>query len=406
MSDFEALVLVLAVVYFWECIHWLRRGTVAFLTRFGRRWRLAHPAALIGNQTGGFVLANPFPPLGTLLTGSQSPLSISSEGVFSYVAQCVNPGWRPAQTARYVPFTAVETVAATGKEVGINKELLLKTGSPYLAEHLAAQLRRLTKLPQEKRAATIKEMLRESLDVKAIEKRLEEFNRRSSTLRLLGNLLFIYLFVFAPLWILRVGFRRDWLELVLALLALTTSLAIVFYRAHRALYPAADDDRLNHFCMILLSPATSVRAHDALARPLLETFHPLAVARVLLAPAQFQKFARRILLELRHPCLPICPTTEAGPQAVESQARAALQAAVEQFLKEHRVDPADLIRPPAPTDATCQSFCPRCDTQFTTATGLCTDCGGLPLINFSTSTNENSSPAKLAVKPTASHRSG
>jgi hypothetical protein len=392
MSDLEALVLVLAVVYFWECVHWFRRGTVAFLTRFGRHWRLAHPAALIGNQAGGFVLANPFPPLGTLLAGSQWPLSISADGVFSYVAQCVNPGWRPTQAARYFRFEAIKTVEASGKQVRINRELLLKTGSPYLAEHLAAQLRRLTKLPREKRAAAIKEMLRDSLDVKAIEKRLAEFNRRSSTLRLLGNLLFSYLFLFAPFWISRVGLSHDWIALVVALFTLTASTAIFFHRAHRALYPEAEDDRLTHFCTILLSPATSIRAHDALARPLLETFHPLAVARVLLAPAQFQEFARKILLELRHPCLPLCPSDEPAPQAAESQARAALQEAVEQFLKQNQVDLAQLTRPPAPADATCQSFCPRCGAQFTAEKGVCVDCGGLPLMSFHGVTNRILTP--------------
>ena len=79
MSDLELLFLVLVVIYGWECACWVRRGSVALRTWFGRRWRLAHPGELLGNQRGGFVFAPPLPPLGTVLTGNQYPLSLSAE---------------------------------------------------------------------------------------------------------------------------------------------------------------------------------------------------------------------------------------------------------------------------------------------------------------------------------------
>ncbi len=298
------------------------------------------------------------------------------------MAHCLNPGWRPVQSARYFPFAAVKNVTVTGKAIRIDGAPFLKTGSPYLAENLAAQLRRLAGLPQGKRTAALKELLTASLDVEAIRQRLAEFNRQSSMLRLIANVLFFYLFAAAPYSIWRFGLANVWLRLVIGLLALTTTLAVLFYRGHRRLYTDAGDDRITHFCMILLSPATSIRAHDALARPLLETFHPIAVACVLLEPERFREFARRIVLEIRHPCLPVCPTDEPGPRAVEGEARTALQAAVEKFLEQQKIDIADLIRPPVPTDEACRSFCPRCNAQFTTTAGECADCGGLPLTAF------------------------
>src|ERR1700686_1257965 len=108
MSDLEVLFLVLGVVYLWECFYWFRRGTVAFITGWGHRWRVMNPAALMGNQSGGIVAVNPLPPLGTLLAGSQSPLSISPEGVYSYVAQCISPGWRPPQVGKYFRFETIK----------------------------------------------------------------------------------------------------------------------------------------------------------------------------------------------------------------------------------------------------------------------------------------------------------
>src|SRR5437867_1159510 len=54
MSDLQLLFLVLALIYGWECACWLRFGSVAFRSWLGRRWGLVYPAALIGNQNGGF----------------------------------------------------------------------------------------------------------------------------------------------------------------------------------------------------------------------------------------------------------------------------------------------------------------------------------------------------------------
>jgi hypothetical protein len=380
MSELELLFLVLAVIYLWESAAWLRRGAVAFMAYWDGRWSLAHPAALLGNQTGGIILANPLPPLGTFLTGSQSPLSLSPEGVFSYVAQCVNPGWRPPQTASYVRFDAMQKIEASGKKVRVNGKLLVKTGSTLLARQLADELRQLAKLPAEKRAAVIQGRVEASLEVKLIEERLGEFRPLARPVRLAANGLFVYLFLALPLWISHFGFKRDWPFMLAALLLLTATTAFLFNRGYKKLYPEANEERFTHWFMILFSPATAVRAHDALSRPLLESFHPLAVAQVLLTPGKFRAYGRQVLLELRHPCLPLCPSDEAEPQAAERHARTTLLAAVEGFLRRHGVDPAELDAAPARADESCRAYCPRCRAQFTTEQGTCADCGGVELV--------------------------
>jgi len=80
--------------------------------------------------------------------------------------------------------------------------------------------------------------------------------------------------------------------------------------AHRALYPHAEDERFTHTLTIALAPTSALRAHDALSRPLVEMFHPLAVAKVLLPEGRFREFARPVLLDIRHPALPLCPSDD------------------------------------------------------------------------------------------------
>jgi len=383
MTDLELLFLVLAVVYGWECACWIPRGSVGFVTWQGRRWRLKHPGTLVGNQRGGLVFAFPLPPLGTVFTAHQFLLSISSEAMLAFVAANISPGARPQQTGKLVQFTELRRVEVRGRKLLLNGEVFLKAATPTFAEHLARQVRELMKLPNEERPRLIEQFVKAAFDTKSLEGRWQEFRKRASHVRLLTNFLFAYLFGFAPALIWSVGLSQSWLGLLIGLFLFTFATALFFRAAHKRFYPAAGDERFTHFVTILLSPATAIRARDVLSRPLLETFHPLAIARIFCEEPEFRSFARRVLIELRHPALPVCPQDEQAAQLAEGNYREMVQRAVEKFLKQSKVDVEQLTRPIAPADETCKSFCPRCEAQFTTIEGRCADCGGLSLVPFS-----------------------
>jgi hypothetical protein len=382
MSDVELLFVVLASLYVWECACWLRRGTVAFSTWLGRGWRAVQPGTLIGNQNGGFILAPPLPPLGTLFVAHQFPFSIAADGVLAFVATNVNPGWRPAQSGRFVRFEDLRETRADGRRVIINGERWLAGSSPGLARRCVEHLQQLAKLKPAQREAAIVESLQNAFDAGAVERLRPEFQNRARAVRGLSNGLLGYVFVVVPAVVWHFGFKLSWLGLLGGLLGLTSATAFFFSRAHRALYPKAEDERFTHTLTILLAPTTAMRAHDALSRPLLEDLHPLALAKVFLPEKDFREFARRVLLDIRQPAWPLCPNESPGAREVEAQARRALQTVVEKFLKRHGIEPDALCQPPAPADDTCRAYCPRCQAQFTTAAGMCADCGGLPLVAF------------------------
>ena len=382
MSDVQLLFLVLAALYVGECACWLRRGSVGFVTWFGGRWRAVHPDALAGNPRGGFILVPPLPPLGTLLIANQLPLSLSPDGVLAFVTTNVSPGERPPQSGGFRRWENLGDVRVRGKKLLINRQLFLVAATPGLARHLSGELQRVAKLSPAAREIAITQMLSGPLDGRAIAARQREYQSRSRAMRGLSNTLFLYLLVITPGLIWHFGFARTWLGLLLGLLGLTIAIAVFFNRAHAALYPAAVDERFTHTLTIALAPSSALRAHDALSRPLLENFHPLAVAKQLLSDAAFRPFARRILLDLRHPARPYVTSNQPDVVATEAYARQALRAAMEEFLTQHGFAPDELGRAPAPTDDSCRSFCPRCDAQFTTPTGVCVDCGGLALMEF------------------------
>jgi hypothetical protein len=396
MTELQLLFLIFTLIYLWECVCWIGRGSVGYFTWFGRRWRITHPALLVGNQSGGFVFASPLPPLGTILVGNQFPLSISPDAVLAYVSTCVNPGARPAQTGKLFKFDDIRKVEAVGKKVRINGELLLKVGSTTYAAHIAKQVQDLSKLTPAKRESALKEIARDCFDTKAISERWEKYREQIGTIRMLTNWLFTYLFVFTPLLIWRLGFHTSWPALLGGLLCFTITTAIFFRRTHKTFYPDAEDDRFTHFLIVMLSPATTVRAHDTLSRSLLEGFHPLAIAKDFCTEDEFRNFASILLRDIRHPALSLCPRTEPLAIETESYGRNLLDKTVEDFLRKNNVSLKKLLLPPEPADLTCVSYCPRCLTQFTTLTGKCDDCGGIPLISFG--------DASTKLKPTLAEK--
>jgi hypothetical protein len=238
-------------------------------------------------------------------------------------------------------------------------------------------------MPVTQRAHAIESLLRGTLDVTALKKRWAEFKALTKKLPWLGNALFIYLFALTPVVIWQLGLKLSWVGLLVGLLALTTANAVFFFRAHKVLYPEMEDDRFTHFLLILLSPVTSIRAQDVLSRPLLENFHPLAIAHAFSPPEDFRRLAQSVVLDFRFPGLPIFPSNEPAMEFAARTSRDSFQKITETFLAKQGIEPAELVRPPQAADATCVSYCPRCQAQFTTPTGNCTDCGGSLLVPFS-----------------------
>jgi len=278
---------------------------VGFVTWQGRRWGLKHPGAVLGNQRGGFVFAPPLPPLGTLLTAHQFPLSISPEAMLAFAAANINSGARTQQTGALVSFGELRTVEVHGRKLLLNGQMFLKAATPTFADYLAGKIRELMKIPNEERPRFIEKLVKATFDTRNIEARFQQFRKATNCTRLLTNSLFAYLFGFAPALIWTVGLSQSWLGLLIGLFLFTLATALFFRSAHKWFHPAAEDERFTHFVTILLSPATAIRANDVLSRPLLETFHPLAIAKIFCPEEEFHSFARRVLIELRHLDLPL-----------------------------------------------------------------------------------------------------
>jgi hypothetical protein len=381
MTELQLLFLVLAVIYLWECACWIPRGSIAFLTWTERRWRLTAPSVMIGNQRGGFAFGAPFPPLGSVLIANPLPVSLSPDAVLAYVSTTVDPGGRPGQTGKLATFEQVQNIEVRGRKMFLDKMLFVKAASAGQAAWLAENLRDLGKAARATREKKIRKLFDEILDVKKIRIRWDEFQKQTDALRFLANAVFCYLFILAPAVIWRFGHHSTWLPLLLGLFTLTFLTALRFRKIHKTFYPKAEDERFTHFLTTMLSPATTVRVRDVLSRPLFECFHPLAVAKVFCGDAVFTGLARRTLLDVRYPALPVAPGNDPAASEAERCSRSIWQNALEDFLTRNGLDIQKLAQAP-PADEGCAAYCPRCLAQFTGESATCADCGGLELVKF------------------------
>ena len=138
----------------------------------------------------------------------------------------------------------------------------------------------------------------------------------------------------------------------------------------------------------------TIRARDLLSRPLLEQFHPVAMAKAFCQESEFKAMARGAVLDFHFPAKSSA-STALGPvtaQTVVRYCRELEKKALETFLQRHGLKIAELLQAPEPMDDSCLAFCPRCQAQFTFVDGECSDCGGIKLQAF-TGSSRKAQPA-------------
>jgi hypothetical protein len=71
---------------------------------------------------------------------------------------------------------------------------------------------------------------------------------------------------------------------------------------------------------------------------------------------------------------PTKPTRGVAPQSVEAQ--------IHRLLVEQGLHLAAYLDPPAQTDRSSLSYCPRCEVEYAVLAGTCSDCTGVSLVAF------------------------
>jgi hypothetical protein len=375
MSEGEALYLFLVLLYVFESAFWLRRGGLAFVSGFGRRPRPVPPDRVVSNRQGGIVFGALLPPLAPVFVARSPEVSLSPDGLFSYVSTCPYGRTRRDQDAVFFPVEAADEIAVEDRGVSVNGRPFLTAVGSAEAAAVFADIVAVQNTPPAARGAAIDSALDRTLDANAARTRHEEVRGALPDLRLFQNLLFVYIFVGAPLLAWFYPLALIWLRGLIVLAVLHFGTLFLLWRAHRRLYPAARAERWRHLAVLFLFPPASLRAADLVSRPALTGFHPVAVAAAIGREEDLRDVAGRVLRDAHWPLRPVVPTDDPRARETEKWFRARFAAAVERRVRAEGIDPDELTGPGPRLDAAARAWCPRCLTEYARAEGDCSDCG-------------------------------
>lgn len=380
MSEAQTLLLILILLYLTECLIWVKRESVAFVSRMGGRWRLTVPPSWLGNANGGLLFLNPLPPAGRVFLSHLSPVSISPSGICAYNLQTLPSEARsPGQTGHFLPFNKITRSTTDGVYLIVNGERFAKCATARQARTLAKLIGEMAKVSAGKRERLARNWISEQFAIDAAAARLREGNIVIQPMRELSLILFLFLFVVAPVLVTSFGLTGLVIPVAAVMVILAVLIGILFHRAHKQLFPAETSERFENLVKMILCPPVSIRAPDILTRNLLAEFSPIVLAN-LLTGANEQQFVRAFILDLQHP-LKHEVSDETAEKTIGWTAAEQLNICLEQVKDGRYLKPEDLSAP-TQREENSISYCPRCRCQFVVSAAECPDCPGVTLVDF------------------------
>ena len=376
MRELASLLVVVLLVYLFQCLCWAPTGAHVFSLE---------PGGESGRKKRGFMWsalkltgywANPLPPLQPLLVVDWPQLQPEAETVRITPADAepVAVAWEELKITR------------AGNKLRCNGTVVLQGGADQLKQSQEF-LEKLKRARAKERKKLIEEWLRKSTDAAAIEERLTMFCRKSRWLDIAVNLQFLLLFLIVPMSFFRFGSRALW-PMAGAVAATSVFIAWRSARLHKLFFPGENEGRFKTVLSTVLSPIYAIRAEDAVARDLLAGFHPVAVAGVMCSKPDLEAFAGEQLRMNKF--------SSRGTGWYSEQ----LQSALARMLEKKGVDVKRLLGAPEKEEG-CVLYCPRCRAQYTKAREGCADCGYGELLGFEA---QASSRKTVTTEDTKAHR--
>lgn len=380
MSNELALFLVLSLIYVTDCLLWVGKYSVAFVTWGGRQWRDVEAGRVIPTSEGGILLLNPLPPLGEAVCCHLTPVSVSPAGVCSLNCQVLTHSQHPLRNVVSVPFEQVTSLSVDGRHILMNEKRFCQCKDTRQAESLSGLIASLLNAIVGERAAIIQRFWDKQFDYKAAKARFERAVQNMAHLKVLCNILFVHLFVLAPILVLYLGMTGMLIPLAVVMFVIAICISVQFYTLHKSTYLDASEDRIENAIKMVLFPPASLRACDIITGDLLHNYNPVVVGHILLSPKEYKEFSTRTLRNLTYPLFE--DSSDKYANEISGWQNRTLSKKISDYLREVANLKEDPLLPPLPNDPGVRSYCPRCLSQFMREEGDCPDCPGVRLLRF------------------------
>lgn len=382
MSDELFLFLILCLIYVTDCLLWVSKYSVAFVTWINRQWKDKVTSRIFRTSKGGLLLLNPFPPLGKVFCCHLLPISISPVGICSLNNQILTHREFPEFNfdVSCFNFKEISNVTTDGRKLIVNAAQFCRFWDAQQAERVCALLKTLITTPETSRETIIKQFWNEQFNLEAAKKRYEDALHQMTSLRFLCNILFVYLFIIAPVVVLYRRMTSILIAIAFVMFVIAFQITIEFYILHKRTYPDLKEDRISSLIKMILCPPVSIRACDLITEHLLGNYNSLVVANLLLSDDQFKNFAISTLRNLKYP--PFNDFMEERVCEISNWQNHTLLKIATGYLHNASYSSEKLLYPPIPNDPSVRAYCPRCLCQFTQKEGNCPDCLGVKILPF------------------------
>ena len=371
-SDGQTLFAVLVFIYLSECFLWVSKQSVAFVSPLCRRFWIK--TISFGTFSSGPLFLNPFPPLGAVFLTYIPPISISPEGITSVNLQSLPNVNRVNSVERTFRFLEISKAAADRAYLLINNESFAKCGTATQASVLARFIEELRKATPVERERLLNKQIGKQFLAAEAKKVFEKADGPVADIRLLCAIFFLYLFLFAP-FIISVGdLVRMFIPVAVVTFVFAIQIAVMFHRTHKLLF---GNSRWDQLIVMVLCPPAAIRASDLLTRNLVSNFSPILISSMLAGPGT-ARFIRTFINDLRNP-IENQTANELSTEIANWSNRNYLRHCIA-FVESKKALRSE-VNAQMVVDKGCNSYCPRCENQYTITSGDCPDCPGVALVN-------------------------
>ena len=380
ISEGQTLLILLVLLYLSECVIWMKRHSVAFISGLGGSGRVAFAHQWLGNANGGILFLNPLPPAGKVFLSHLSPISISPSGICAFNLQTLSAGSKSTnQSGRYLSFAEIKQASNDSAHLLVNKEKFTKCATAGQARNLATLISAMIKAASAKREALARSWIEKQFDVNEASVRLRDGRKSIKMIQSVTWIFFLFLFLVVPLQVSISGLVYLLLWVALLMIIFAVRIGTLYFRVHKRFYPEEKTERIESMVKMIVCPPASMRAADLLTRNLLAAYSPVVLAE-LLTQNRARQFVRAFVLDLLHP-LKHEVVDENARSVINWTAAEQLKACLEYLQGGPFGNPEELLAP-AQREGNSISYCPRCGCQFLVHSVDCPDCPGVALVAF------------------------
>lgn len=375
MGDEFLFFVLLGILYLVECHYLLHKHSVAFRAVAGGRFGIVLPSSNAGGRDRAIHLLPLFPPLRPVYLSHILPVSLSSRGILAYVSQTLTETGRPQQSGSVMEFREIRSVRAEEAELILNDTRFASCRGHEQALLIADAIDEIVKNPDRRPDNVLHELAFSVLDPERVRGIVAAHRIQSDDLRIVCNSVFILFFAVFPALTVWKGFGFSLLSTLGLHLVLMLFLGYFFLPLHRRYLPGGKGARAGSLVRFVLWPLSAIRANDLIAHGLLSRFHPAAVSLALCSQSDAAEFIRKILRDLRYPLSQDLDGELA--RSIEGDWRDLLIRVVKERASGMGMSEKELEGPPAISDPSIVSYCPRCLSQFSSTLADCPDCLGV-----------------------------